>query len=97
MFDMSSPLVIVKGKRNGCPSHCLHVGTVLRTEQIKEIFLRISKIYCHVPFHILKVSVANVSPTPGVRSPPSHYCLMLEIKKFRGFGNICWSCVHIVG
>ena len=47
---------------------------------LKRFFVRIYKIYCHVPFHILKVSVANVSPTPGVRNPHSCYCLVSEIK-----------------
>ena len=80
MFHTSSSLVRMNGKRNGSPSHCLHICIVPRTELIKEIFLRISKIYCHVPFHILRVMVANVSPTPGVRNPPSCYCLVSEIK-----------------
>jgi hypothetical protein len=46
-------------------------------------FLHISKIYSHVSFHILKVSVANDFLTPGVHNPPSYYCLVSEIKKLQ--------------
>jgi len=45
-------------------------------------FLHISKIYRRVPFRILKGSVANISPTPGVRNRPFCYCLVSEINIF---------------